>query len=429
MPKRLSEFDGGLPIVAADRYDYPEEVYQHLPRPMAEVVSIFADRDKGLQDAMLMGSLTATGAALYRVEMELDDGMEWPTINYFLIAGPSSGKGLLKYCKAFTAGLQQQREQERDEQRPWRNFVCGGDMNAPTLCRCLKDSDEMCFIVETEADAVGKSLKGDYGDQYSVLLRKGFPREPHDFGRMKDGTFTILKHPCVVSLLSGTEDQMKPLFGEQMDNGLFSRVCVYEYDPYPKAHSRMKKPGTLSIPQQFDVIGKEFHERLTELYGENSSITVAPLTAAQDEIWVATLNKAVEKFITPYGKDFARTAFREVGSVSFRIAMNLSTQRYMYDDDRPFSDDDGGDVTIHITDEDLRTALLIAQVHFNYSAKYYERTHPTLPVKEMIRIALMDKTCQLTHTEIARTVGKTRQYVDKVAKELAKELVEKSKAR
>ncbi len=410
---------GGLPIVAADRYDYPEEVFQYLPQPLAEVIQIFADYDKGIQDFMLAGSMTAIGAALYRVEMEHNEGVEYPTTNFLLIAGPSSGKGLLKYCKVFTDGLQQQRERERerDDQRPWRIFRCGGDMNAPTLCRCLKDSDEVCLIFETEADAVGKSLKGEYSDQYSTLLRKGYHREEHMFGRIKDGSFTILKHPCVAMLLSGTEDQMKPLFGEQIDNGLFSRVCLYEYNPYPKARSLRKQPGTLSIPERFTVIGKDFHERLTRLY-KADTIKAEYLTEPQERLWMSTLDKVVERVITPYGEDFAQTVFREVGSVSLRIAMNLSTLRYMYDSNRPFSDDDGGDVTIHITDEDLRTALLIAQVHFNYSAKYYERTHPTLPKKEMVRILLMDKTCRLSYEEIARLCSCTKQYVAKVAKEL-----------
>ena len=221
--------------VSLDNPVIPDSVYQKLPSILQDACRNYMEGRE--RDVFLLSAITAVSGCLNNVFMKHSKRKAYPNLCSVIIAPPASKKGTLKDARPFTSkitfdgvsvaeelGLV---EAEVYEPRVW----IGADSSAAALNGILKANDSRGVLWSTELKTLINSLKQDFGNYTSTLL-KSFHNEPIEVNRRgSNGKPEQLKldSPKFSILFSGVPEDLKWLIAGR-DSGLTSRFLVYAFN-------------------------------------------------------------------------------------------------------------------------------------------------------------------------------------------------------
>ena len=174
------------------------------------------------QDMLLLASLAAASYALPNVKLLHNMGSKvyYPNLMVVVVAPPASGKGAMENANKLIDPIDRYLKM-----LDMRAKVSAGS-NEVNFFESLMVCGGNGFMLATEIDQLSKEFKKDSG--YSTLFRQAFEHESWSRTRYR-GRRRIhfeLDEPRLSVVLSGTEDQLKPLLGKG-ENGLASRFLPY----------------------------------------------------------------------------------------------------------------------------------------------------------------------------------------------------------
>ena len=191
-----------------------------LPRFLEEAVRVTDLPHQ--QDMLLLAALSAASYALPNIKLLHNMGSKvyYPNLMVVVVAPPASGKGTMENANKLidpidhflkTLGMRAKVSASSNEVNFFESLMaCGGSG----------------FMLATEIDQLSKEFRKDGG--YSTLFRQAFEHESWSRTRYRGGKriHFELDEPKLSVVLSGTENQLKPLLG-QGENGLASRFLPY----------------------------------------------------------------------------------------------------------------------------------------------------------------------------------------------------------
>ena len=308
-----------LPHLDAEGYAWP--------RLLLQAVSQAAMMDGSLEppyrDVLLLGTLTAMGAALGRtVCTSYSRRLQYPNLQTFIVAPPASGKGVLSFVRLLTDPLHREKRQAYEQARadydrqkaawdkqgargredmtlpqppPLSMFYIPGNITGTGVHQLIIDNQGTGFIFELEADTVSTAVQSDYG-HWSDTLRKCFDNAGISYYRRTNQEYRETKETFVSVLLSGTPGQVPPLI-PSAENGLFSRQVFYYM------------PGVNEFRNQYDADDGEietFYRRL----------------GTQFCLWLKTVQAAGQYQLLL--SDEQKTAFNQVMSELFTCSILMA---------------------------------------------------------------------------------------------------------
>ncbi|MDC3402700.1 DUF3987 domain-containing protein [Flavobacteriaceae bacterium] len=213
----------------------PDSVYQKLPAILQDACSNYTDGRE--RDVFLLSAITAVSGCLNNVYMKHAKRKAYSNLCSVIIAPPASKKGTLKDARPFTSKIAFDEvsvaedlgliEAEDYEPRVW----IGADSSAAALNGILKANDSRGVLWSTELKTLINSLKQDFGNYTSTLL-KSFHNEPIEVNRRGSNGKSeqlILETPKFSILFSGVPEDLKWLIAGR-DSGLTSRFLVYAFN-------------------------------------------------------------------------------------------------------------------------------------------------------------------------------------------------------
>ena len=174
------------------------------------------------QDMLLLSTLTACSWALPNIRLLHDKGSKvyYPNLMTMVVAPPASGKGAMANARRLIEPI------DRVLQMIERRAILSDDLNDVNFFESLMECGGNGFMLVTEMDLISKAWKKDSG--YSSLFRQAFEHESWSRERhrgAKKVRFNV-DEPRLSVVLSGTENQVKPLLGTG-ENGLACRFLPY----------------------------------------------------------------------------------------------------------------------------------------------------------------------------------------------------------
>ena len=160
-----------------------------------------------------------------------------------VMAPPASGKGVMTNAQRLIAPIDQ------FLQACGRGVTIAADSSSVTFFECLRECGGNAFMMATEIDELSQAMRKD-GGIYSSLFRQAFEHETWKRTRYRGQTKIqfVVEQPRLSVLLSGTQDQLKPLL-KQGENGLASRFITYLLsDSSTKPCSSMATATTRAAP-------------------------------------------------------------------------------------------------------------------------------------------------------------------------------------
>lgn len=221
--------------VSVDNPVIPDSVYLKLPSILQDACSNYTDERE--RDVFLLSAITAVSGCLNNVYMKHAKRKAYPNLCSVIIAPPASKKGTLKDARPLTSKITFDEvsvaedlgliEVEDYEPRVW----IGADSSAAALNGILKANDSRGVLWSTELKTLTNSLKQDFGNYTSTLL-KSFHNEPIEVNRRGSNGKSeqlILETPKFSVLFSGVPEDLKWLIAGR-DSGLTSRFLVYAFN-------------------------------------------------------------------------------------------------------------------------------------------------------------------------------------------------------
>ena len=191
-----------------------------LPKFLEEAVTVSDMAQQ--QDMLLLSALTACSWALPHIKLLHDRGSKvyYPNLMTMVVAPPASGKGLMANARKLIEPI------DRLLQVFERRAILADDLNDVNFFESLMECEGNGFMLVTEMDLISKSWKKDSG--YSSLFRQAFEHESwsRDRHRGNKKVHFEVKEPKLSVVLTGTENQVKPLLGTG-ENGLACRFWPY----------------------------------------------------------------------------------------------------------------------------------------------------------------------------------------------------------
>ena len=221
--------------VSVDNPVIPDSVYLKLPSILQDACNNYTDGRE--RDVFLLSAITAVSGCLHNVFMKHSKRKAYPNLCSVIIAPPASKKGTLKDARPFTSKITFDEvsvakelglvEAEVYEPRVW----IGADSSAAALNGILKANDSRGVLWSTELKTLINSLKQDFGNYTSTLL-KSFHNEPIEVNRRGSNGKSeqlILESPKFSILFSGVPEDLKWLIAGR-DSGLTSRFLIYAFN-------------------------------------------------------------------------------------------------------------------------------------------------------------------------------------------------------
>ncbi|MCM1109328.1 MAG: DUF3987 domain-containing protein [Clostridium sp.] len=295
-------FDGTDPHLPLPVFDRPAGVWPPL---LARVVE--AGRTPAQRDILLLGALCVFGATVAPRVRTLYDG-RWlaPSLMFFAVAPPASGKGALSWLRHIVQPyhdelrgryeaemcVYKQQKQLYDSRGSRRSEVAPQDVPVPPVRRMfiipgnnsgtgiqanLIDSGGHGIIFQTEADTLSAALNADYG-HFDDALRNAFDHEGIAFYRRTDDECKAVAATYLSILLSGTPGQVRALI-KTYANGLASRFAFYYMPPVRRWQSQFDRPDDMDA--LFRTLAAEWKQRVDAL--RSVSHLTFRLTPAQQQ--------------------------------------------------------------------------------------------------------------------------------------------------
>ena len=221
--------------VSTDNPFIPDSVYLKLPPILQDACNNYTDGRE--RDVFLLSAITAVSGCLNNVYMKHAKRKAYTNLCSVIIAPPASKKGALKDARPFTdkitfddMGVVEELglvEPDGYDPRVW----IGADSSAAALNGILNANDSRGVLWSTELKTLINSLKQDFGNYTSTLL-KSFHNEPIEVNRRGSNgkpEQLILETPKFSILFSGVPEDLKWLIAGR-DSGLTSRFLVYAFN-------------------------------------------------------------------------------------------------------------------------------------------------------------------------------------------------------
>jgi hypothetical protein len=350
--------------------NFPSHIYTQLPEILIECTDMFQDATE--KDVFLIGAIAVLSACLPNIEGIYFDEPVSPHLYAFITAPAGSGKGKLKWAKAFGQEIHkhivqqskteyEEYEREMEEynnlsktqrqgaekpKEPKRKmFFIPANSSSSAFIQALADNDFKGLIFETEADTLANTLKQEWGN-FSDILRKAFHHESTNMFRRKDNEHIEIEDPHLAIALSGTPKQVHNMMPD-VENGLFSRFLYYAFEDYSDFKNPFISHCSVNYVSFFEEKGKHIFDRNQMLAQQQKPISFE----FSQEQGMDFTNRFKELFTRNkmlVGNDFNANS-RRLGLVTFRIAMVLSALRIM----------ESGDISSPIVcnQTDYKTAL------------------------------------------------------------------------
>ena len=260
-----------------------------LPAFLEEAIHV-VDTD-ALQDMLLLSTLTTVSYALPHIKMLHNNGSKeyFPNLMTLVMAPPASGKGVMTNAQRLIAPIDQ------FLQACGRGATIAADSSSVTFFECLRECGGNAFMMATEIDELSQAMRKD-GGIYSSLFRQAFEHETWKRTRYRGQTKIqfVVEQPRLSVLLSGTQDQLKPLL-KQGENGLASRFITYLlsdsllFDETVLEHGDSYNESGAAVV--YDRLGEQLAERWMWLLKQDHDC-IWSLTDEQVEVFGAVIKDA-----------------------------------------------------------------------------------------------------------------------------------------
>ena len=334
-------------------------------------------------DILLLGSLAALSACLPNVSGVYNGRPVWANLFLFVTARASSGKGRLALCRYLIEPIHDELRQlneaemmdykqkmqqyncaknkadlEKPEEPPLRMLFIPANSSATAVYQVLNDNDGQGIMFETEGDTLANTFSSDYGN-YSDGFRKAFHHESVSYVRRKDREYVNLKRPRLSTVLTGTPKQVLSLITDA-ENGLFSRFIFYYMRTKLEWQDVFQESADGTLDEYFQALGEDFRDFYVVL--KTSGEMKFRLTPEQGKAFNLWFENVQRDFAAKYGDELIASV-RRMGLITFRMAMILTTLRVM--------EHGAFDAELWCLDEDFNSAMKIAQVLIEHTAKVF----------------------------------------------------------
>ncbi len=323
---------------------FPEEVYNHLPSFLREVVD--NSISPGDRDVILLGTLACLSACFNNVCGVYDERIVFPTLYLFVVADAGMGKGSLTLCRELVVPINQRlhelsRRLEEEyratlsecgkdkktvpTEPPMRMLIIPANSSASSFLKILADNNGAGLLFETEGDTLSQTLKADYGN-YSDVLRKAFHHEPISLSRRKDREFCEVNAPCLSVALAGTPEQVGRLIPDA-ENGLMSRFIFYNIR-FRRSIRNVFATSDISQSKStiFKILGDRFCHHQEEFARRGTFTFSLPEDLQQD--FISHLARVNEECCEEVDNGM-QGVVRRMGLIAFRMMMLLTAIREM----------------------------------------------------------------------------------------------------
>lgn len=309
------------------------------------------------------------------------------TINTFVIAPAASGKGVMKHAKAvaeeYHSDLIKTSESERQKyeqalasynkqlndpqsngqklqkpvEPPNKRLFIPGNTSFAMLFDLLYQNEGEGIIFETEADAMGKAIKQDWGD-YSELFRSSFHHEKVSIARKTNNKITEILNPRINFGISGTPSQIANIVNSAED-GLFSRILFYIFKGDSEWEDVSPQANQINYNDYFASLGKQIllYVKFIQKY---------PMEVKLHQSEWEEINKFGKSYLSHvkiFVSENATSIVYRMGLMLYRLCMILTTLRKCEKKDKSN--------IVYCTKEDFQTALGIIKVYFKHTVLMY----------------------------------------------------------
>lgn len=360
---------------------FSDVIGERLPDLLRKVVAKADSPEDG--DILILGSLAVISACLPNVMGVYNKRPVWANLFLFVTARASSGKGRLALCRYLIEPIhdrlrelneaeqmeyKQKMQQyncaknksglEKPEEPPLRMLFIPANSSATAVYQVLNDNDGQGIMFETEGDTLANTFSSDYGN-YSDGFRKAFHHESVSYVRRKDREYVNLKRPRLSTVLTGTPKQVLSLITDA-ENGLFSRFIFYYMRTKLEWQDVFQESADGTLDEYFQGLGEEFRDFYVVL--KTSGEMKFRLTPEQGKAFNLLFENVQRDFAAKYGDELIASV-RRMGLITFRMAMILTTLRVM--------EHGAFDAELWCLDEDFNSAMKIAQVLIEHTAKVF----------------------------------------------------------
>lgn len=331
-----------------------------LPAFLEEAIGVVDT--PAMQDMLLLSDLTALSYALPHIKMLHNNGSKeyYPNLMTLVMAPPASGKGVMTNAQRLIAPI--------DEflQAVDSGAIVAADSSSVTFFESLQECGGNAFMMATEIDELSQAMKKD-GGSYSSLFRQAFEHEKWMRTRYRGQNRVrfVVEQPRLSVLLSGTEDQLKPLL-KRGENGLASRFIAYLhtdsmlFDESVLEHGDQYNPNGAALV--YDRLGAELFERWKWLFPQDHDCLWS-LTDEQVDVFGGLVKDAesialqwLEHYPTSNPNQMIQSMLAVVNRLVVslkRIGLILSALRLEVGTALP--------EVIYCNDEDFRTMILMGE--------------------------------------------------------------------
>lgn len=256
---------------------------------------------------------------------------------------------------------------------PERMLKAAANTTSAALCQRLAANPNGILITSTEADVLTSSDAKEHGN-FKHTLRQATHHEEIQVDRKTEETLYV-RHPHLAIVLTGTPRQLGRLMEGGLEDGLFSRFCIYRLSTQPTYESQRPKPQDA----EFESFQNEFATKIKEVYAALRSREEPIYFKADDKLWdildshVGDLHDRLARS----GNRHLLAIIRRIGLVTYRIAVVLAAWRVF--DGNPEA---SKAKSIEIREEEMRAAVSLALVyaeHALHEAKKIEKSAHALP--------------------------------------------------
>jgi hypothetical protein len=349
----------------------PSRLYDLLPKKLQEASSFF-DKDYE-KDVFTLSSIAVISSMLPNLTGLYDHKTLGANLNLFVIAPPSSGKGVMSWAKYYANDIHLQfKESFRKEKEefskldspdkdskpiPKLHFIPANSSSA-AVCHNLMWSNARGIIFETEADTLSNSLANDWGN-YSDILRKVFHHETISSLRKTNNEYIEIERPHLSMVISGTPNQVRGLIPSAND-GLFSRFLFYSFKGELKWRNPFQVHQEDTMENYFSNCSSEFLNLYNYLLDNDVKFK---FNTSQEleccDFFTQLFNNCHEE----NGED-SLSITKRLGIIHFRISMILSTVKSWF----------SGTISKELIcdDESFKSALIIVETLSVHSIDIYK---------------------------------------------------------
>ncbi len=350
----------------------------------------------GLLDISILTILAVSSAAFTKVRFLYRRTWYYPTLMILVIAIAGMGKGVMEgifklvepindlfstrykeMMKAYTDQQNLLASMSKEDRKNYREeilekpshllFRIPTDSTYAAFIKALCNMMGMGAVLDTEIDTLVHSFAQDMGD-YSVLIRKNFKHEYHDWYRKTEDEVGIIPEPKFSMALSGTLDQLKA-FVNSVQNGFFSRILYYFYSARPVwVDAENENDCDEDDKSFFSNLGKQLLRIFLKLEALPEPIRFR-LTDKQIKKLNTTFNTIHTNYVSIEGNEIHATVVRLAVCLQ-RIALMLTVLRLLDKDDAEIDEALKGDLTC--SNKDFNSAVIIIQVLMQHGSGYYE---------------------------------------------------------